>query len=206
MKGSLDPTPVREGVKALGVALRAEQLDGCRNAAHDGGLDAFLFEWASQYPAAAQHADVTRLLSGLRGYYSWDHDQRDSQLGNAIVALRQLYVALGQAPVNPPVVALAEPAPKTKKKPTATTATTTSTPKAKVTADTANSNAPITLDSALEALPGVGKVNAAYATAQALREHAPQQVINFGSAGRVAPCPPGCRDWSRARPNGRRTG
>lgn len=38
---------------------------------------------------------------------------------------------------------------------------------------------------------GVGKVNAAYATAQALRAHAPQRVINFGSAGRVAPCPPG---------------
>ena len=38
---------------------------------------------------------------------------------------------------------------------------------------------------------GVGKVNAAYATAQALRKHAPQLVINFGSAGRVAPCPPG---------------
>ena len=38
---------------------------------------------------------------------------------------------------------------------------------------------------------GVGKVNAAYATALALREHAPQLVINFGSAGRVAHCPPG---------------
>ena len=111
MKGSLDPTPAREGVKALGVALRAEQLDGCRNAAHDGGLDAFLFEWSTQYPAAAQHADVTRLLSGLRGYYSWDHDQRDSQLGTAIAALRQLYVALGQAPVDEPVVTPAEPAP-----------------------------------------------------------------------------------------------
>ncbi len=38
---------------------------------------------------------------------------------------------------------------------------------------------------------GVGKVNAAYAAAQAIRAHAPQLVINFGSAGRVAPCPPG---------------
>ena len=151
MKGSLDPTPVREGVKALGVALRAEQLDGCRNAAHDGGLDAFLFEWASQYPAAAQHADVTRLLSSLRGYYSWDHDQRDSQLGTAIAALRQLYVALGQASVDEPIVTPAEPAPKpAKKKPTATTVPTPSSPKTKVTADKAISNAPITLDSALE--------------------------------------------------------
>jgi len=44
---------------------------------------------------------------------------------------------------------------------------------------------------------GVGKVNAAYATAQALREHAPQQVINFGSAGRVAPCPPGLVEVTR---------
>ncbi|RLT21853.1 MAG: hypothetical protein DWI30_07025, partial [Chloroflexi bacterium] len=116
MKGSLDPTPVREGVKALGVALRAEQLDGCRNAAHDGGLDAFLFEWSTQYPAAAQHADVTRLLSGLRGYYSWDHDQRDSQLGTAIAALRQLYVALGQVVEAPPAGVPAEPAPKPTKK------------------------------------------------------------------------------------------
>jgi adenosylhomocysteine nucleosidase len=37
----------------------------------------------------------------------------------------------------------------------------------------------------------VGKVNAAYATLQALREHSPSLVINFGSAGRVAPCPAG---------------
>lgn len=38
---------------------------------------------------------------------------------------------------------------------------------------------------------GVGKVNAAYAATLAIRTHAPQLVINFGSAGRVAPCPPG---------------
>lgn len=38
---------------------------------------------------------------------------------------------------------------------------------------------------------GVGKVNAAYAAAKAIRAHAPQLVINFGSAGRVAPCPTG---------------
>jgi adenosylhomocysteine nucleosidase len=34
---------------------------------------------------------------------------------------------------------------------------------------------------------GVGKINAAYVTAKAIRAHAPQLVINFGSAGRVAP-------------------
>jgi len=164
MKGSLDPTAARDGVKALGVALRAEQLDGCRNAAHDGGLDAFLFEWSTQYPAAAQHAEVTRLLSGLRGYYSWDQDQRDSQLGGAITTLRQLYVALGQTVEAPPAVVPTESAPKTsKKKPAATTAPTTTPstakPKTKA-ADKAPTNTPITLDSPLEALSGVGKVNA----------------------------------------------
>jgi adenosylhomocysteine nucleosidase len=44
---------------------------------------------------------------------------------------------------------------------------------------------------ALVRYTGVGKVNAAYAAAKAIREHAPQLVINFGSAGRVAPCPQG---------------
>ena len=38
---------------------------------------------------------------------------------------------------------------------------------------------------------GVGKVNAAYVAAKAIRAHAPKLVINFGSAGRVAPCAPG---------------
>lgn len=38
---------------------------------------------------------------------------------------------------------------------------------------------------------GVGKVNAAYVTANAIRTHAPQLVVNFGSAGRVASCPQG---------------
>jgi adenosylhomocysteine nucleosidase len=44
---------------------------------------------------------------------------------------------------------------------------------------------------ALVRYTGVGKVNAAYAAATYIRTHAPQLVINFGSAGRVATCPPG---------------
>jgi len=44
---------------------------------------------------------------------------------------------------------------------------------------------------ALVRYTGVGKVNAAYVAAKAIREHAQQLVINFGSAGRVAPCPQG---------------
>ena len=38
---------------------------------------------------------------------------------------------------------------------------------------------------------GVGKVNAAYVAAKAIRANAPRLVINFGSAGRVGLCAPG---------------
>ena len=199
MKGSLDPTAARDGVKALGVALRAEQLDGCHNAAHDGGLDAFLFEWSTQYPAAAQHAEVTRLLSGLRGYYSWDQDQRDSQLGGAITTLRQLYVALGQPVEAPPAEVPTEPTPKTSKKKPATATGTSSTakPKTKAATDKAPANAPITLDSPLEALPGVGKVNAqafrrlGVRTIRDLLQHYPFRYDDFSKRTTISELRPG---------------
>ncbi|NBU64298.1 MAG: hypothetical protein EBS29_07360, partial [Chloroflexia bacterium] len=185
----------------MGVALRAEQLDGCRNAAHDGGLDAFLFEWSTQYPAATQHAEVTRLLSSLRGYYGWDRDQRDRQLGGAITTLRQLYVALGQPIEVPPAVVPAEPAPKTPpKKPAAPTAPTTTPstakPKPKA-ADKAPANGPITLDSPLDALPGVGKVNAqafrrlGVRTIRDLLQHYPFRYDDFSKRTTIAELRPG---------------
>jgi hypothetical protein len=50
LRRALDPTAVRAGVKALGVALRAEASGRVPQTARDG-LDAFLFELKqSQYP------------------------------------------------------------------------------------------------------------------------------------------------------------
>ena len=68
MKESPDPLLLRDAIKSLGNALRAEQKCSYANTSQSTGLDAFIDDWLCDYPGVAQYPPLTVVVNALRGY------------------------------------------------------------------------------------------------------------------------------------------
>ncbi len=185
MKASSETTQLKDGVKSLGAALRTEQKDACQNRVHDGGIDVFLFDWSKHYPAAATHSEVAGVLAMLRGYGGISTAQRAERIHVAINRLLTLYKALDSASVAEPTPTPVPPA-----RVAARTASKKSTTQAK-------GDTPITVDSPLDALPGVGKADAqafrrlGVKTIRDLLHHYPFRYDDFSKRTTIADLRPG---------------
>ena len=142
----------KEHIVQLGKILRAEYDNNCDDSAAPGGMERFLTDWRLAANGALKHSQVQQALELLAGYSVFDATTRRARVGIALERLRELF-----RPVSTP-----------------TSASTTS---AKVGSQTQNSKlktlpssgakgqnsaaaAPITLETPIDQLPGVGKVTA----------------------------------------------
>ena len=140
----------KEHIVQLGKILRAEYDNNCDDSAAPGGMERFLTDWRLAANGALKHSQVQQALELLAGYSVFDATTRRARVGIALERLRELF-----RPVSTP-----------------TSASTTS---AKVGSQTQNSKlktlpssgakgqnsaaaAPITLETPIDQLPGVGKV------------------------------------------------
>ena len=174
MKESPDPLLLRDAIKSLGNALRAEQKCSYANTSQSTGLDAFIDDWLCDYPGVAQYPPLTVVVNALRGYDALSMHTRQQRGEAGLRALLALYNATttavdGNSPVQAPapkserarppqpapspaaMVRPAAPAP-------APTAKAAAKPKKTTTVPT--SGTPVTLNSALDVVPGVGASNA----------------------------------------------
>jgi ATP-dependent DNA helicase RecG len=140
----------KDQIIQLGKVLREEQERGCDDGAAPGGLDRFLTAWRMQADGALQYTPVQQALELLAGYAVFDAPTRRARVGIALEGLRGLFrsqgtAARGQRPAEK------RPAPQPSK-PTA----------------------PMTLDTPIDQLPGVGKV-----TAQSFRRLGVRTVRNM---------------------------
>ncbi len=165
MKESPDPLLLRDAIKSLGNALRAEQKTAFANTSQPTGLDAFIDDWLCDYPGVAQYGPLTVVVTALRGYDTFSVHKRELRGEAGLRALLALYNSTINASeadspptprsssvktASPPEPITPNPAPKS------ATAKTKKSPAA-----AAPSGAkPVTLASALEVVPGVGMSNA----------------------------------------------
>ena len=161
MKESPDPLLLRDAIKSLGNALRAEQKTAFANTSQPTGLDAFIDDWLCDYPGVAQYGPLTVVVTALRGYDTFSVHKRELRGEAGLRALLALYNSTINASeadspptprsssvktASPPEPITPNPAPKS------ATAKTKKSPAA-----AAPSGAkPVTLASALEVVPGVG--------------------------------------------------
>src|SRR5262245_4380665 len=139
----------KDQIIQLGKVLAEEQRRGCDDGAAEGGLERFLTGWRLAADGALQHTPVQQALELLSGYAMFDATTRRARVGIALEGLRSLFreVAQGPATDGQRRAAGGRPAaPPTSKAATAAPAQ------------------PLTLETPIEQLPGVGKV-----TAQAFR-------------------------------------
>jgi ATP-dependent DNA helicase RecG len=144
----------------LGKVLRAEQEGGCEDTAVDGGLNGFLAAWREHADGALDHAPVQHALELLSGYDALDLAARRARVGIALEGLRDLFRVgdrRGSAGV-PAQSSAGVPA-----QGSAASAPQINAPAVKRTRPVAPPK-PLTLESPLEDVAGVGKQNA-----QALR-------------------------------------
>jgi ATP-dependent DNA helicase RecG len=140
----------KDQIIQLGKVLREEQERGCDDSAAPGGLERFLTAWRMQADGALQHTPVRQALELLAGYAVFDAPTRRARVGIALEQLRELFRELSRTADRRPPTA----ADRVSKAP----ASQTQNPKLK----TQNSKpaAPLTLDTPIDQLPGVGKVTA----------------------------------------------
>jgi ATP-dependent DNA helicase RecG len=157
----------QEQIIQLGKCLAAEAKAGYSNAMK-GGLDAFLAVWADHANGALEIPAVQAALARLRGYATLDLDERQSRLDESLAQLRALFA---------------------RERAAAGSKTRSSAAK---TAKTPVPREPITLDSPLSALPGIGPSLAkAFArlrvrTVQDLLYHFPHRYDDYSSRTTIA--------------------
>ena len=130
----------REQIIQLGKILRAEQERGCDDSAAPGGLERFLTSWRLEANGALAHPPVQQTLELLAGYGMFDATTRRARIGIAIEALRELFRPTQKAESGEPR------APQTA----------AAKPQAAAPAEAK----PLTLDTPLDQLAGIGKVTA----------------------------------------------
>ncbi|HMO58233.1 MAG TPA: ATP-dependent DNA helicase RecG [Roseiflexaceae bacterium] len=137
----------KEQIIRLGKLLAEEQRRGFDDTAADGGLERFLTTWRLEADGALQYAAVRQTLESLAGYAMLDLPTRRARIGISLESLRALFRER-PAPATPEVAAVqAAPA--------------VQLPTRKSASKSANRPAaPLTLDTPIEALPGVGRQNA----------------------------------------------
>ncbi|HEX5692156.1 MAG TPA: DNA helicase RecG, partial [Roseiflexaceae bacterium] len=130
----------KDQIIQLGKILRAEHDRGCDDGAAPGGLERFLTSWRLEANGALQHEPVQQALELLAGYGMFDETTRRTRIGVALDGLRALFRELSAANQKP-VAEHQTPPPKIHS------------PKSKVAAPVA----PMTLETPIEQLSGVGK-------------------------------------------------
>jgi ATP-dependent DNA helicase RecG len=125
----------RDAIIQLGKVLREEHERGCDDSAADGGLERFLTAWRGQADGALQYAPVQQALELLAGYAVFDHPTRRARVGIALEGLRTLFREGKPAKDQAPPPAPPAPAPRTPKP-----------------------APPLTLDTPIDQLAGVGKM------------------------------------------------
>ncbi|MFM2310678.1 MAG: hypothetical protein RLY87_2800 [Chloroflexota bacterium] len=173
MKESPDPLLLRDAIKSLGNALRAEQKVAFANTSQPSGLDAFIDDWLCDYPGVSQYGPLTVVVTALRGYDSFAVHKRELRGEAGLKALLALYNSTikptdTDSPPAPPVSAPSRIPTQQTASPPAPSRTDASpksaTPKAKkpatAPASTTTGTKPVSLTSALDVVPGVGISNA----------------------------------------------
>jgi ATP-dependent DNA helicase RecG len=134
----------KEEIIRLGKTLAEEQRRGFDDGAASGGLERFLTAWRLEANGALQYPEVRQTLESLAGYAMLDLPTRRARVGIALETLRALFRSPTQAPAPSP------------RAPAVTPAATKSSPKPAP----AKPAAPLTLDSPIDMVPGIGKQNA----------------------------------------------
>jgi ATP-dependent DNA helicase RecG len=126
----------KDHIIQLGKLLAEEQKRGCDDGAAAGGMERFLTNWRKQANGALQHEQVQQTLELLAGYSVFDATTRRARVGIALETLRALFRER------------AAPSPKPQA------------PSPKPQAAKPQEVKPLTLDTPIDQLPGVGKVTA----------------------------------------------
>src|SRR5262245_24594079 len=173
----------KDQIIQLGKALREEQERGCDDGAVTGGIERFLTSWRLQADGALQYAPVQQTLELLAGYAVFDEPTRRARIGIALEQLRELFRELPRSNDRrlPPSEA---------KGPTARA--TSDTKHAARNTQQAKPAPPLTLDTPIEQLSGVGKVTAqsfkrlGVRTVRELLYHFPHRYDDYTSQKKIA--------------------
>jgi ATP-dependent DNA helicase RecG len=167
----------KEQIVQLGKILRAEYDNNCDDSAAPGGMERFLTGWRLAANGALKHPQVQQALELLAGYSVFDATTRRARVGIALEGLRELFrpqVTKDEQPSN--VQTLKQPALSLPKGSNVQT----------------SPAAPITLDTPIERLPGVGKVTAqsfkrlGVRTVYDMLYHFPHRYDDFTSQKQIA--------------------
>ncbi len=159
----------KEQIIQLGKILAEEQRRGCDDGAASDGLERFLTAWRLDSKESLGYPPVQQALELLAGYAVFDLPTRRARVGIALEGLRALFRPTEEykpAPVAPARPAKAAPA--------------------------AKPAPPLTLDSPLEHVPGIGKVMAQsfrridVRTVRDLLYHFPHRYDDYTSQKQIA--------------------
>ncbi len=159
----------KDQIVQLGKILRAEYDNNCDDSAAPGGMERFLTGWRLAANGALKHPQVQQALDLLAGYGVFDATTRRARVGIALEGLRELF-----RPAAPTPAAKAQTA------------------KPKAQSAPATPAAPITLETPIERLPGVGKVTAqsfkrlGVRTVYDILYHFPHRYDDFTSQKQIA--------------------
>ncbi len=145
----------KEQIIQLGKVLAEEQRRSFDDGAVPDGLERYLTGWRKEANGALQYPAVQQTLELLAGYGVFDATTRRARVGIALEGLRALF-----RPTPTPASTVAK-----KSSPAQS---------AKSKAQSAAAAAPITLDTSIELLPGIGKV-----TAQSFRRLGVRTVLDM---------------------------
>jgi ATP-dependent DNA helicase RecG len=185
----------REKIIALGKLLREESDSGCSNSVAAGGLDDYLAQWRAEANGAMGYEAVRQALALLADYDVQPVSARREMLARSLAGLRALFknpdagrqtADRSELGAQQSVVG-ASPAPAARvPKPE---------PRAKSPASNQSPAAPakpLTLDSAISEVPGVGKANATsfkrlgLHTVRDLLYHFPHRYDDYSTQKRIA--------------------
>ncbi len=160
----------KEQIIQLGKILRAEQEQGYADTAVPDGLERYLTSWRLEANGALSHPPVQQTLELLAGYSVFDAITRKTRIDIAIDALRALFRPATPAPAKPAV-----PAAKLRPQPA-----------------TEKPAPPLTLETTIDQLPGIGKVTAqsfkrlGVRTVNDMLYHFPHRYDDFTSQKQIA--------------------
>jgi ATP-dependent DNA helicase RecG len=169
----------KEQIIQLGKLLREELERGCDDGAAAGGIERFLTAWRLQADGALQHTPVQQALELLAGYSVFDATTRRARVGIALEGLRALF----------------RPTTNDQRSPTAGQGrrdAEVGTQNSKLSTQNSKPAAPLTLDTPIDQLPGVGKVTAqsfrrlGVKTVEDMLYHFPHRYDDYTSQKQIA--------------------
>src|SRR6266511_272570 len=170
----------KDQIIQLGKVLRAEQERDCDDAAVDGGLERYLTGWRAEADGVLRHEPVRQALELLAGYGVFDTTTRRARIGIALEGLRALFRGQGPGAGEPGARGQGPGAnSKAARPPTPDPRPPTPAP-------------PMTLDTPIDQIPGVGKITAqsfrrlGVRTVHDMLYHFPHRYDDYTSQKRIA--------------------